>query len=341
MSFEWSFSGERTFNRCQQQFFFREFVAHHGPKDALRRECFVLKQLKTLDEWHGLLVHRGIEKLVVPALSANTRPDWDGVIAETVKLAERQREFSRAKRYRDAKLSKAKAGDDYCALLCHDDDRDLTTDEWDATVGVVDRAFRNLAGMDTLWAAIEGKGKYFSELHLHLNYDGARIVVLPDLVCFRGVGKPTIVDWKVSEAMGGSDARTQMGVYAWAMRHSSRWPVKALDDVQLIEVQLLKPAVFFHRCDDEVLLEIENRVYRSIDEIRALCGDGNYKTLDQTDFEMARNANTCALCPFRKPCATALGKPAPQPVPEPKPKSKPVVQTSLFVLDEADDLLTT
>ena len=308
MSFEWSFSGERSFNRCQRQFFFREFVAHHSAKDAVRRECFVLKQLKTIDQWQGLLVHKAIETMVVPLLPSNTRPDWDRVIADTVKMAERQREFSRARQYRDAKLSKTKAGVEYCALLCSEEDRDLTPEEWDATVGVIELAFRNLAGLDPLWEAIEGKGRYFSEMHMHLNYDGARIVVMPDLVCFRGIGKPTIVDWKVSEAMGGSDARTQMGVYAWAMTQNGQWPIKRMEDAELLEVQLLKPAVFSHRCDEDVAVEIENRVYRSIDEIRSLCGDGNYKTLDAADFEMARNANSCALCPFRKVCAASLTK---------------------------------
>ena len=348
MSFEWSFSGERSFNRCQRQFFIREFVASHGHKDPVRREYFVLKQLKTLDEWHGLLVHRGIEKMVVPLLSQNARPDWDRAIDETVKMAERQREFSRAKRYRDAALSKTKAGDEYCALLCHDDDRDLTPEEWDATTGVVELAFRNLAGLDALWGAIEGKSKYLPEVNMHLYYDGAHIVVKPDLVCFRSITKPTIVDWKVSDAMGGSDARTQMGVYAWAMSRTSQWSGTKIEDVELLEVQLLKPAVFSHKCDEDTLIEIEDRVYRSIDEIRALCGDGNYKTLDEADFELARNANTCALCPFRKQCAASLVKPAVQsePVLELKLKRnpapvKPAVQKTLFDLDEADDALTT
>lgn len=313
MGFEWSFSGERVFNRCQRQFFFRELVAHHGPEDPVRRECFVLKQLKTLDQWHGDLVHLGIEKLVVPVLPSNTRPDWDRVIAETVKIAERQRAFSRDRRYRDATLSKTKAGDDYCALLLSEEDRDLSPEEWDEAAGVVERAFRNLATLDPLWEAIERRGRYLSEFHMHLNYDGAHLVVKPDLVCFRGFGKPIIVDWKVSESMGGSDARTQMGVYAWAMTRHGQWPIKRMGDAELLEVQLLKPAVFSHRCDDEVAVEIENRVYRSIDEIRSLCGDGNYKTLDREDFEMARNANTCALCPFRKVCAGSLARPTATP----------------------------
>ena len=291
------------------QYWFREIAAWHNGKDPLRRDSFVLKQLKTLDQWHGLLVHRGIEKLVVPLLSQHARPSWDDVIEETVRMAARQREFSRARRYRDADVSKTKAGDEYCALLCHEDGRDLSPEEWDTAVGVVERSFRNLADLDPLWESIEGRGKYWSELPIHLYYDGAHITVQMDLLCFRGFGKPIIVDWKVSEAMGGSDARTQMGVYAWAMTRSSKWKVEKMEDVQLLEVQLLTPAVFKHGCDEEVAVELEDRIFRSIDEIRSLCGDGNYKTLDRADFALARNPNTCSYCPFRKLCAGSLAKP--------------------------------
>jgi hypothetical protein len=72
----------------------------------------VLKQLKTLDQWQGLLVHRGIEKLVVPLLSQDARPNWDQIIADTVSMAKRQREFSRERKYRDPAISKTKAGDE-------------------------------------------------------------------------------------------------------------------------------------------------------------------------------------------------------------------------------------
>jgi PD-(D/E)XK nuclease superfamily len=325
VSLDWSFSAERCFRRCQMQFWFREIAAWHNGKDPLRRESFVLKQLKTLDQWHGLLVHRGIEKLVVPLLAQHAGPNWDDVIDETVRMAARQREFSRALRYRDAGVSKTKAGDDYCALLCHEAGRDLSPEEWETTVGVVERSFRNLAGLVPLWEAIEGRGKYWSELPIHLHYDGAHIIVQMDLLCFRGFGKPIIVDWKVSEAMGGSDARTQMGVYAWAMTRSPKWKVENMDDVELLEVQLLTPAVFTHRCNEEVAVELENRIFRSIDEIRSLCGDGNYKTLDRGDFALARNPNTCFFCPFRKLCAGSLAKP------------QKVGRVSLF---ENDSLLT-
>jgi hypothetical protein len=96
-----------------------------------------------------------------------------------------------------------------------------------------------------------------------------------------------------------------------------------MQDVELLEVQLLTPAAFSHKCDEEVAVELENRIFRSIDEIRSLCGDGNYKTLDRADFALARNPNTCFFCPFRKPCAESLARP------------QKVGQVSLFEDDES------
>ncbi len=104
-------------------------------------------------------------------------------------------------------------------VLCHDEGREVSSEEWDQTTDTIKSAFQNLAAMHELWRIIRGRGEYFNELPIHLKYDGANIVVRLDLLCYVG-GKPVIVDWKVSESLGGSDARLQMGLYAWALcRH--------------------------------------------------------------------------------------------------------------------------
>ena len=83
-----------------------------------------------------------------------------------------------------------------------------------------------------------------------------------------------------------------------------------MEDVELLEIQLLTPAVFTHKCDGGGGVKLENRIDRSIDEIRSLCGEGNYKTLDRADFSLAPNPNTCFFCPFRKLCVESLIKAA-------------------------------
>lgn len=203
---KWSFSADRCVRRCQRQFFLHYLAAWHNSRDPVRREAYLAKQLKTLDLWQGSLVHRGIELFVVPLLQASRPIDWGSAIDGAVAMARRQFEFSRARRYREAGVSKAEAGDDYCALAGHETDQGVSDTEYQGVLDTIERSFRNLAGMAELWQEIQSAKRWWSELPLHIEYDAARIEVRLDLLYFRGPGLPTIVDWKVSESMGGSDA---------------------------------------------------------------------------------------------------------------------------------------
>ena len=68
------------------------------------------------------------------------------------------------------------------------------------------------------------------------------------------------------------------------------------------EVQLLAPALIRHTCSEESLDELEDRIYRSLEEIRALHGSRKYEDHDIRDFAYARNPNNCGPCPFRGMC---------------------------------------
>src|SRR5262249_47629473 len=161
-------------------------------------------------------------------------------------------------------------------------------------------ALRNLAGLDELWRELSGRRRYLSEHRIRVSYDGASLVAQLDLLTFRAHGKPIIVDWKVSDSTGGSDAHLQTAFYAWAIWQGGAWGVARPEDVHLFEVQLLTPAVVRHRCDEGAVVELEDRIYRDLEEVRALCASGRYKDLDPADFDLARNPNSCATCPFRR-----------------------------------------
>jgi hypothetical protein len=72
-------------------------------------------------------------------------------------------------------------------------------------------------------------------------------------------------------------------------------------------VQLLTPEVVPHRCTAALLDELEDRVFRSLTEIRALCGEGRFEDCDLDDFAFAGNPNSCRFCTFRSLC---LDRPA-------------------------------
>lgn len=301
-----SFSAERCFRRCQRQYFFRELAAWHNARDPLRREAFILKQVKSIELWRGLLVHAGIERFVVPALQANAPVDWDRATGATLDLLQRQLAFSARRLYREKGLRKGANAEDYCALLPHEDGREVSLAELATVEMAIRRSFANLAALDDFWTEVRGRSRYWAELPVSIYYDGARIEVRIDLMYFRSYGKPTIIDWKVYGGNSGSDADVQMALYAWTLCRHPSWSAIRAEDVELLEVRPLQPEVIRHRCDRATLEALEDRLYRGINEIRALVGDGGYASSDLENFAYANSGTTCVFCPFRSLCQ---GKP--------------------------------
>src|SRR5262249_38651669 len=145
-------------------------------------------------------------------------------------------------------------------------------------------------------------GKYWTEWPIVVPYEGVNVEVRPDLLFSRSFGKPTIIEWKTYDDAGSSDAHLQVALYAWALCRRDRWQGQAPEDVELSEVQLLTGQFLRHKADEDVFAELEDRIYRSIQEIRALCGDHRYEGQDPADFAYAKNPNTCQPCPFRALC---------------------------------------
>lgn len=299
---KFSFSAERGFRRCQRQYYFRDIAAWHNAKDPIRREAFVLKQLKTIELWRGHVVHRGIEKFVIPSLESNSTVDWNSVADQTVEMARRQLAFSAARKYRQKGLSKTAAADDYCALAVHEGGGDVSEDDFKAVEGTMRTVFSNLGGMHEFWAGMRGVRRFFSEPPVFTEYEGVRVEGHIDLMFFRAAGRPTIVDWKLYEGTGGSDAGFQTAMYAWLLCRMPAWRVSSPADVELLEVRLLDSQVIHHRCDSETLEALEDKIYRGIHDIQALTGGLGYGELTIDDFAYANSPGTCALCPFRPMC---------------------------------------
>jgi hypothetical protein len=247
-------------------------------------------------------VHRGIERFVVPALESDLAIEWGSVADQTIEMAKRQIEFSSERKYRQKGLSKKAAGDDYCALATHDAGGEITEETFAKVQEMIRTAFANLAGMNDFWAGVRGARRYFSEPPVFAEYEGVRVEGHIDLMFFRGAGRPTIIDWKLYEGTGGSDAAYQTAMYAWLLCRMPAWHVNNPADVELMEVRLLDSQVIRHRCDTEILDALEDKIYRGIHDIRSLTGGLGFDEVNAEDFAYANSPGTCALCPFRTLC---------------------------------------
>ena len=302
----WSFSTARAFTRCPRQYYYGQIAANHSSRtDSLRREAFLLKQRKSLPLWRGNLVHDVIEQLVVPAWQSRNSPDWERIIASMYVSAERQLRFSESGRYRESGMTKSKAGYDYCALIGHDPGETLLDSDVRVALGAAERALRNLAAMTDLHAEITAHLPLFAELRVPVTYDGVSINSKIDLLYFRRYGHPTIIEWKTYEGTIG-DSELQGALYAWTLQNHPKWRVAKPEAVQVLEVQLLKSVVITHEVSTDSLVALEDKIYRSVCDIRSVAGNGKYTNVDIADFPITRNSNNCAFCPFKSLCSDRL-----------------------------------
>jgi len=299
-----SFSGERCFRRCQRQYYFHDIAAWHNARDPVRREAYVLKQVKTLELWQGQLVHRAIEKWVVPVLQRGGWPEWDAVVRDAHEMAERQRVYSGARLYRNRAIAKSATGDDYCALAADEFGAGVTASQYAGVLAVVERAIQNLSSLEDFWREARGRSKYYAELPIRTSYEGAHIEGRIDLMFFRGYGKPLIVDWKISER-GTSDAGVQTALYAWLLSRNPAWNLADPAQVELVEVRLLDREIVTHRFEADMFAELEDRLYRGISEVQEVFGLGKYQDVNPAHLAYAGSPGTCALCPFRSLCIQA------------------------------------
>lgn len=193
-------------------------------------------------------------------------------------------------------------------LLPHERGQTITAEAMEGVYDTIEHSFRNLSAMSELWSHVEDRSRYWPEFPLRFAHAGALIEVRLDLMFFRAFGKPTIIDWKVYESMSGSDTHLQMALYAWAMCRHGGWSVQHAEDIELLEVQLLTPEVVRYQVSDEAFEELEDEIFRSLDEIHSLCGSGRFRDQDMDDFAFANNPNNCSFCAFHPVCTDISGK---------------------------------
>jgi len=305
MALEWSFSIDRSLRRCQRQAYISSIAASHNARDPWRREAHLRKQVKTLDLWRGSLVHAAIERYVVPAWRSHSAVDWGEVIGRMRGMGLAQIEFSRAQRYREPGLTKTNHLDSYCALREHEQGDGLSPQALESALAIAETAVRNLQSMQDFLTHVSKRERYWPELHLQVEYDGITVLAGIDLLFFRGFNQPTIVDWKTHAGVVGPDARLQTALYAWALHRHPKWRQPRPTDIELLEVDLQAGHLIRHEVDAAQFTELEDRIYRSVQDLRALFGDGRFDLEVLDSLPYATNPNNCRYCPFAQLCIGA------------------------------------
>ena len=303
---KWSISKSKMFYKCQRKWFYYDKVASWNAQDELRREAYILKQLKSIYAWRGSLVDTVIEKLIVPQLKEKNIPTCSQIENYTLDLIERQLNFAKEKKYRENGITKSQAGDDFCALYEIEYETGLDDNLIDKAVIEIFTSLKNLLKSNLVTKILENSSHIYAQPVLNCTFNEINIIANPDLVIFFYKEPPLIVDWKV-HFYGDSDAWLQLGIYAYVFMNSkfNEYLNEPLDDptkIQLIEYQLLKDFQRDYNITLENIADIEDYIFKSTQKMNKYQINSNYDISNEIQYNTAIHPKYCEFCNFRKLC---------------------------------------
>lgn len=311
----WSYWGQRTFDACQQQWFFKnKYASALATKEPLRREAFLLSRLKSIYAWRGELVDRVISDYIVPRMKVYGDVDEADVVAHAKSLFDTQLQYGLAGRFREPGMSVGKAGDEFAAFIEIEYGATLDESAIDSAWTDVRTALENFFSMPDLISLLMVATKLVPQRSLDFSVFSAKGRARPDLIAFYQTKAPHIFDWKV-HTYGVTDYRRQLAAYAFALercegkgrnadieRLRGTWRAQ---DFKLLEVQLLTRRIREYQVADDDIDDIESQIAVS-HEAMDLALSGLEGRFDQNALLPARYPEICAVCPFRKICSEVL-----------------------------------
>ena len=313
----WSYSSQRTFARCQRQWFYSNFAAQPRVKDPMRRRALYYGQLNTISAWRGRLVDTVISSYVVPSLSDPLSEEpmqlQDGLrIAR--RLFDEQGAYACHNRAATTEVTISKEGEKFALLFENEYQAPPSEDDFDNAWIEVETSLANFWKSDAIWSVLnEATGLISQPRSISFELaNGTKGVAFPDLIAFFADKPPTIIDWKV-HANAGNNARRQLAVYALALSMCSKahfdfppdWKRPAIE-IKLIEAQLLLDRLTHYELDDEDIAEVETFIASSAYEMECLAEGKKFTELDMGDFRTAHDGTACEVCVYQAICTEAV-----------------------------------
>jgi hypothetical protein len=273
-------------------------MATHGKKDPLRREAYILRQLKSMYEWRGNLVHQTMSNFFVPALNNGENIEFNILRDKALEIASQQHDFSEKKHYRTTEVSKTELGLKYGALLCHEGG-DYSRLTYEDVCQHLEKSLKNLTENLDIQQILDEGNKYLAETNLPFSIDNTSIAAIADLIIKKPNNKLTLIDWKVGESET-SNYSLQLLVYSLGLLY--KWNNVAMDDIEAYEINLLKNKVTNHPITAGRISGAEDLILISANEMEALTEGKKYDFGKLKDFNYARTEKSCIGCKFRSLC---------------------------------------
>ena len=312
---QWSYSASRVFNRCQRKWFFHTVwgAKWRAKEGSLEREAYILSNLSTLSAWRGQIVDLTLEELL---RKSKRLPSLESALNYANRIFDSQLEFARHRRARDPGMTKNKGGSSFAALTEYEYDQPPSKEALRSAREEVRISLSNLLhqseALEPAREAIQAANKTIPQRPLQIKRNGMNLKAIPDLFSFYARRAPTIVDWKV-HAMGNSDAKLQLSVYAVALSQVEPhvdffqgykdWSVT---DYDLLEAQLLIGQLRRYKLDENDYRDALDYIDDSMTSINETLFDRDPKSLTPTDFDVPNSVSVCEECQYRRICYEKL-----------------------------------
>jgi hypothetical protein len=303
----WSYSTYRQFNKCQRQWFFKNVYASHAANDPLRKEAYLLGQLKSISAWRGDVTDKTLSNFVVRGIAVGKTPKLDQAIDYARILCRRQYDFSTAKKYRSGQ-SKSSIGVEFCALFPIEYDIPISNQELTKAWNDIELALTNFFNNASLMDRLRSAKSLLAQRALSFQINGTYVRAVPDLIAFYENDPPRIFDWKVhSQGLKSSDQ--QLMTYAIALKRAK--PHKdfpdsvanlQVEDVRISECQLLLNIVRDYELTRDLVIETEEEIAENIFEMNLSGAMAKSSDATANDFQTTRFPEMCTTCQFKKIC---------------------------------------
>jgi hypothetical protein len=305
----WSFSGHNQFKRCQRQWYYKNLVASAlSKKDLARREAYILSTLQSIYAWRGSVTDDVITDFIIPKIANKNCPTIDETLAHAKKLCRVRYDFAMSKKYREEGMSKALAGDSYCALHPIEYGLTITNEDFKKAWMEIETSLTNFLGNQELLDYLKSAERLITQRALTFKVGEYTVRGVPDLIALFGDAPPHIFDWKV-HVFATKMYQEQLLIYALALERGNRhndFPadmnMQSAKDIRISEYQLLKNSLRDYSVNDEYLEDIDELISESILEMSLVGADKKFKDVDIQDFTTASYPETCQSCSFKKIC---------------------------------------
>jgi hypothetical protein len=297
-AFSWSFSREALYRRCPRAYYYHYYAAWEGwQPDAPPpvRHTYLLKNLTTIPQWVGTLVHDAI-KFALSRLQSGVVVAPANLLAQMRQRARADVEASRQQAYRQQPKQQPGFQEHYYRA---NPPAAAWAEAWQRAEQRL-RVFidsRVYARLQTLPPAAFLK----VETLQGFNLGDVHTWVQMDLATVDG-GQLTVFDWKTGE-VDLAAAQRQLSLYGLFVRHT--WPEFGAMPLRGVVFDLAANELTTLELGDDLLRETGLAAQRSIDHLRRLLADPITNLAELRRFPMIDDFGVCATCRFRELCDRA------------------------------------